>query len=90
MNYLIILSPMAVPLILYLVKGITTEVIHKCWVPCFSKVSISYKMCSMNSNWEGSFPVYESVYETTCISAKIVFRLYNSTQSKVIKCSHSS
>lgn len=40
-NYLIILSPIAVPLILYLVKGITTEVIHKCWVPCFSKVSIS-------------------------------------------------
>lgn len=29
-NYLIILSPIAVPLILYLVKGITTEVIHKC------------------------------------------------------------
>lgn len=48
-NYLIILSPIAVPLILYLVKGITTEVIHKCWVPWFSKVSISYKMCSMNS-----------------------------------------
>lgn len=34
-NYLIILSPIAVPLILYLVKGTTTEVIKKCWVSCF-------------------------------------------------------
>lgn len=35
MNYLIILSPIAVPLILYLVKGTTTEVIQNCWISCF-------------------------------------------------------
>lgn len=34
-NYLIILSPIAVPLILYLVKGTTTKVIQKCSVSCF-------------------------------------------------------